>query len=130
MNANAVFVYGTLRRGGSNHFRMAGSDFFGSGRIHGRIYRVDWYPVLIRGGDFYVKGELYFVSDENLAALDEFEGIPLDGEIPREYRRVRTSVTFATGETREAWVWEWIGGLTNAQPLEGEDWLAFEPNPS
>ena len=28
-----VFVYGTLRRGGSNHFRMAGAEFIAAGTI-------------------------------------------------------------------------------------------------
>ncbi|MEO8614231.1 MAG: gamma-glutamylcyclotransferase family protein, partial [Luteolibacter sp.] len=42
-----VFVYGTLRRGGSNHFRMDGAEFITAGRIAGRMYKIDWYPGLV-----------------------------------------------------------------------------------
>lgn len=130
MSANPVFVYGTLRKGGSNHFRMEGSAFLGAGRISGRMYRIDWYPALVCGGEGFVKGELYLVNDKLLAALDAFEGITPDSEKPREYRRVKTRVFLESGESPDAWVWEWSGGLGAVQPLDGEDWLAYEPNPT
>ncbi len=130
MNPQAVFVYGTLRKGGSNHFRMAGAEFAGSGKISGKMVRIDWYPALVPGADSFVRGELYLVSDETLGALDRFEGITPDATEPREYRRVKVPVFLESGETNDAWVWEWIGSLENVEPIEGEDWLAFEPNPS
>ena len=130
MNPQAVFVYGTLRKGGSNHFRMAGTEFVGSGKISGKMFRIDWYPALVPGGESFVRGELYLVSDETLGALDRFEGITPDATEPREYRRVKVPVSLESGEMKDAWVWEWIGSLENVEPIEGEDWLAFEPNPS
>lgn len=130
MNTQAVFVYGTLRKGGSNHFRMVGTDFVGEAKISGRMYRIDWYPALLCGGENSVKGELYWVSDGTLDDLDCFEGITADASEPREYRRVKTIVTLANGGTQDAWVWEWTGDVSGALPLDGEDWLAYEPNPS
>jgi len=130
MSAAPVFVYGTLRKGGSNHFRMEAPEFLGAGRISGKMYRIDWYPALVCGGEGSVKGELYLVSEKTLAALDHFEGITPDADELREYRRVKSKVTLDSGETHEAWVWEWAGGLGNAQQLDGDDWLAYEPNPS
>lgn len=130
MNTQPVFVYGTLRHGGSNHFRMAGTDFVGEGKISGRMYRIDWYPALLCGGETWVKGELYRVSEATLYALDCFEGITSDSPEPREYRRVKVIVNLANSETEEAWVWEWAADVGSAQPLDGEDWLAYEPNPS
>ncbi len=130
MNTNPVFVYGTLRKGGSNHFRMAGADFTGEGKISGWMYRIDWYPALVCGGETFVIGELYRVDDATLVALDRFEGITPDATEPREYRRVKVAVNLSKGETEEAWVWEWAGDLGDAEPLDGEDWLAYEPNPS
>jgi len=129
MNTQSVFVYGTLRRGGSNHFRMEASDFLGSGEISGRMWKIDWYPILICGGDTTVRGELYRVSEDSLESLDEFEGINPDSDKPREYRRVKISVTMDSGGQREAWVWEWAGTTALAEPLDGDDWLAFEPTP-
>lgn len=130
MNAEAVFVYGTLRKGGSNHFRMKGADFMGEGIIAGTIHKIDWYPALVCGGAGKVKGELYRVCGEHLRALDVFEGILPDADEPREYRRVKVEVTLETCAKENAWVWEWIGGLENSVPLEVGDWLKYEPNPS
>ncbi|MBC7980432.1 MAG: gamma-glutamylcyclotransferase [Armatimonadetes bacterium] len=130
MKRNAVFVYGTLRKGGSNHFRMAGCEGLGRGKIFGKMYRIDWYPALVCGGGSGVRGEVYEVSDEDLRALDFFEGITKDAAEPREYRRVKTTVYLEGGGSLQAWVWEWIGDLSGSQPLDGEDWLPFEPNPS
>lgn len=130
MNAQPVFVYGTLRKGGSNHSRMGASAFLGAGRISGKMYRIDWYPALVCGGDTSVKGELYLVGEGDLAALDAFEGITPEAEEQREYHRVKAQVTLESGETHDAWVWEWAGGVGGAQPLDGDDWLAYEPNPT
>jgi gamma-glutamylcyclotransferase (GGCT)/AIG2-like uncharacterized protein YtfP len=130
MNAEPVFVYGTLRRGGSNHFRMDGAEFVGPGTIAGRIYKIDWYPALVLGGENSVKGELYRVCAEHLRALDVFEGIvPGEGE-SREYRRVKVQVSLDSVKKESAWVWEWIGDTSSAVALDTGDWLAYEPNPS
>ncbi|MFD2255958.1 gamma-glutamylcyclotransferase [Luteolibacter algae] len=131
MNPEHVFVYGTLRRGGSNHFRMNGADFIGSGRVAGKIHKIDWYPALVCGGDQSVRGELYRIkSTAHLKALDDFEGITSDAEEPREYRRIKVETMLDSGAIQEAWVWEWIGDLCDSTPLEGDDWLDYEPNPS
>lgn len=130
MNAEPVFVYGTLRRGGSNHFRMANAEFLGTGTIAGTIHRIDWYPALVCGGAGEVKGELYRVCEDHLRALDVFEGIVPDEGEPREYRRVKVEVTLDPGEKESAWVWEWIGSLDGTEALVIGDWLNYEPNPS
>lgn len=122
-----VFVYGTLRRGGSNHFRMAGAEFIAAGTISGRMYRIDWYPglVLDSAGD-EISGEVYAVGPEQLAALDAFEGLSA-GEIQgSEYRRVLTTVVQQDSQTRTAWVWEWLGATEESQRVADGDWLKQE----
>ena len=122
-----VFVYGTLRRGGSNHFRLAGAEFVTAGTIAGRMYRIDWYPgiVLDAAGD-EIQGEVYAVDPELLAALDVFEGLSA-GEIEgSEYRRVRTTVMRQDSQTLSAWVWEWLGITDETQRLTDGDWLKEE----
>jgi gamma-glutamylcyclotransferase (GGCT)/AIG2-like uncharacterized protein YtfP len=120
-----VFVYGTLRRGGSNHFRMDGAEFVGVGRIVGRMYRIDWYPglVLDESGDD-ILGEVYSVDLEMLGNLDSFENVSADDPEGSEYRRVKTNVSLPTAETLSAWVWEWLGAMDESQRLPGGDWLA------
>jgi len=125
-NREHVFVYGTLRRGGSNHFRMAGSEPVTPGTVRGKMYRISWYPGLVLGPEGQVAGEVYAVGDEQLRALDEFEGVSADEE-GSEYRRVKTVVTAPDGSTVEAWVWEWIGLVDEARVVGQGDWLLAEP---
>jgi len=124
-NREFVFVYGTLRRGGSNHFRMDGAEFITEGRISGKLYRISWYPglVLDAAGDDIV-GEVYSVDLEMLGNLDAFEGVSAGETEDSGYRRVRTTVTRADGEILSAWVWEWLGAVDERQRLGHGDWLA------
>jgi len=122
-----VFVYGTLRRGGSNHFRLAGAEFVTAGTITGRMYRIDWYPglVLDDAGD-EIHGEVYLVDPEQLAALDLFEGLSAGEITGSEYRRVPTIVVCQDSQTLTAWVWEWCGIVDETQRLADGDWLKNE----
>jgi gamma-glutamylcyclotransferase (GGCT)/AIG2-like uncharacterized protein YtfP len=111
-----VFVYGTLRRGGSNHFRMAGAEFVAAGTVRGRLYRIDWYPGLIADenvGD--VVGEIYQLSAGMLPGLDDYEG----PEYRRAMMEVRTDRT-----TIQAWVWLWTGAVDENRRIACGDWMA------
>lgn len=122
-----VFVYGTLRRGGSNHFRMGGADPVADGVVRGKIYHIAWYPGLVLGHEGEVKGEIHAVEPAHLAELDAFEGLSA-GEIGgSEYRRVKTTVFRADGGTTQAWVWEWIGPFDEGRLVAEGDWFAVEP---
>jgi gamma-glutamylcyclotransferase (GGCT)/AIG2-like uncharacterized protein YtfP len=126
-NRERVFVYGTLRHGGSNHFRMAGSELVTPGTVSGKIYRISWYPGLVLGPVGEVCGEVYAVGEEQLRALDQFEGVSA-GEIEgSEYRRVKAAVTAPDGSTVEAWVWEWVGLVDEARVVREGDWLLVKP---
>lgn len=122
-----VFVYGTLRRGGSNHFRMAGAQFVAAGTITGHMYRIDWYPGLVLdGAGAEIHGEVYSVTGDQLSALDIFEGLSA-GEIEgSEYRRVETTVVQQDSQTLSAWVWEWLGIVDESQRINDGDWLKTE----
>lgn len=122
-----VFVYGTLRRGGSNHYRMFGADLVGEGVVEGAIYRIDWYPGLILGGEGWVIGEVYAVDAAQLLELDAFEGVSAGEVEGSEYRRVKAEVQRRGGGTVEAWVWEWIGPVDDSRRVAEGDWLLVEP---
>jgi gamma-glutamylcyclotransferase (GGCT)/AIG2-like uncharacterized protein YtfP len=116
-----VFVYGTLRRGASNHFRMADSRFVAEGKVRGKLYRIDWYPgIVVDENAGPVVGEIFMANAETIAALDEFEG--------NGYRRVRASVDVTddagTSSVIKAWMWEWIGDPDQAQCIASGDWMA------
>ncbi len=122
-----VFVYGTLRGGGSNHFRMKGAELITTGTVAGRLYRIDWYPGLVlddAGGEIH--GEVYSVTPEQLSDLDIFEGLSAGEMEGSEYRRVPTTVVRTDSQTLTAWVWEWLGSVDDSQRVADGDWLKEE----
>jgi gamma-glutamylcyclotransferase (GGCT)/AIG2-like uncharacterized protein YtfP len=74
-----LFVYGTLKRGCSNHHHLAGQQFVGAARTTPgyRLYDLGGYPGIVAQPDDRegVIGEVWTVDDEALHALDEFEGV-------------------------------------------------------
>lgn len=111
-----VFVYGTLRAGGTQHARMENSPLLGSGCTPGRLYRVDWFPALLtHPAGIPIFGEVYLIDGETLARLDEFEG--------SEYRRVSRKITMDGGMQTEAWLWEWSSPVAGLEEISGGDWL-------
>jgi gamma-glutamylcyclotransferase (GGCT)/AIG2-like uncharacterized protein YtfP len=128
-NGELVFVYGTLRRGGSNAFRMDGAEFVASGKVTGRLYAISWYPGLVlgRGPEETVDGDVFRVGPSQLAALDEFEGISANEIEGAEYRRVRTEVTTKDNEVLLAWSYEWKGPVDETKRIRSGDWLQVEP---
>jgi gamma-glutamylcyclotransferase (GGCT)/AIG2-like uncharacterized protein YtfP len=124
--ATLVFVYGTLRREGSNHFRMERGRFVGQARVRGRLYRIDWYPGLVLdSGGGWIHGELFAVDAGLLAALDAFEGIAAGEDSGSEYRRIQVVADSDSGAV-SAWAWEWVGAVDETRRLPGGDWIAVE----
>ena len=76
---NTIFVYGTLKRGGSNHLFLRGQKFLGDARtIPGfTLYSLGDYPGMVRapGDTAGVTGEIWSVDDDCLAELDRLEGL-------------------------------------------------------
>ena len=114
-----VFVYGTLRKGSSNHFRLGKAPLRGRAWILGRLYRIDWYPGLrLDGEGVPVRGELYEIERELLRELDAFEG--------SEYERLKATVHAEDGETLYAWLYEYRGEVDPRTELLPADWQRFE----
>lgn len=111
-----VFVYGTLRRGASNAWRMADAEFVGSGSVRGTLYHIDWYPgMVLDDAAGAVRGEVFRVNDALLESLNEYEG--------DEYRRVMAMVTLDGGQRLDAVVWVYRGDPANFPPIASGDWL-------
>lgn len=111
-----VFVYGTLKRGQSNHHALGGADFLGRARLHGAaVHDLGRYPmaVLTPGRPGVIHGELYQVDAASLARLDQLEGYP------HLYDRQR--VCLSNG--REAWIY--VGSPEQVEgcgPVPYGDW--------
>lgn len=76
----AIFVYGTLKRGGTNHHYLSGQEFVAKARtIAGyTLYQPADYPGLVSESDDTagVEGEIWHVTSGCLQKLDALEGIP------------------------------------------------------
>jgi gamma-glutamylaminecyclotransferase len=73
-----IFVYGTLKRGGSNHRQLAGQRFVSSAstRPGYKLYLLAGYPGLVavdRDGRS-IEGEIWEVDPACLARVDKLEG--------------------------------------------------------
>ena len=112
-----LFVYGTLKRGCRNHGAMRGAEFVGEAWTTPGYLLVNCgsYPGLVRAGNqqagMAIHGELYLVSEEKLAELDRFEGVPL------EY--VRETIGLADGSEAETYFYALpVAGLK----MLGDEW--------
>ncbi|MDP7575109.1 MAG: gamma-glutamylcyclotransferase family protein, partial [Phycisphaerales bacterium] len=96
-----VFVYGTLRSGCRNRTihlpscesieAVAAPEF--TLRTLGR------FPMVHRGGDTAIRGEVLALGDDELAAVDRLEGHP------DWYQREVIEVQLAGGGTAQAWIY-------------------------
>jgi gamma-glutamylcyclotransferase (GGCT)/AIG2-like uncharacterized protein YtfP len=122
-----VFVYGTLRRGAARDARRfySGAEFVAEARVRGRLFDFGPYPGLrldARAG--WVCGEIFAVTAEALAGLDDWEGVSPGGE-DGEYRRVRVEVERDGGEPEASWVYEAREECCSGRPvIASGDWLA------
>ena len=115
---NTIFVYGTLRPGASNSWRMRGAKYLGESQVAARLYRISWYPALRldKSEANWVHGAIYEVNDELLRELDLYEG--------EDYRRVRTLVkTMQTSLNIQ--LWEYATSPNQGEWIQSGDWLKY-----
>lgn len=125
-----VFVYGTLRRGGSNDITRLTprATFLGEATVCGTLYDLGAYPGIAlhladvrEPGDFSVHGEVYAISPELEIQLDEIEGL-----LPKpngEYEKREISVSVG-GQELECLVYEINSEyLKNATRIVHGDWM-------
>ncbi|WP_428000268.1 gamma-glutamylcyclotransferase family protein [Acidovorax sp.] len=118
-----VFVYGTLRQGGTNDITrlQPAPRFVGISRTAGTLYHLGAYPGLVLGGTLDVVGEVYAIAPALERRLDEIEEI--HGRPDDEYfRRERTLQV--DGRPVDCLVYEINPGrVTSAARIESGDWM-------
>ena len=72
-----VFVYGTLRRGGTNDINRLSPPprFLGTAQVAGHLFSLGAYPGIQLGAGGMVVGEVYAIASELEGVLDEIEGL-------------------------------------------------------
>jgi gamma-glutamylcyclotransferase (GGCT)/AIG2-like uncharacterized protein YtfP len=115
----SVFVYGTLKRGGSNYSWLAGQHFAGTARTAPgfRLYSLGSYPGMVADptDTAGVEGELWLVDGDCLRRLDELEGV--DEGL---YRREPIALAEPPGHPRVE-TYLYARTLAGARPL-GSNW--------
>jgi len=120
-----VFVYGTLRKGQRNDINLYQPQplYIGSAGVKGQLYNRGWYPGMRLGGEQSVLGEVYQVSAQLLAQLDELEEV---APVPSgEYQRIQIKVECA-GQQLLCEIYE-LSAHCAAQStvIEEGDWVKF-----
>lgn len=114
-----LFVYGTLRAHGSNHWRMSGAQFLSNATVSGSLFRIDWYPgMIIQAQSNLVHGEIYRCDAPLLQQLDEFEG-------DVEYQRVVTQATMPDGNSINVYAWVYRLPTKKLELIPSGDWLYY-----
>nr|WP_086937620.1 gamma-glutamylcyclotransferase family protein [Thaumasiovibrio occultus] len=110
-----VFVYGSLRQGQVNHYWMEGAEFIGTCQLDPDwvLYDLGPYPA-IRAGKAAAPlvGEVYRITPEILAKLDELE------EYPDLYGREEVATPLGS-----AWVYFYQTEPQGAVEVVSGDWL-------
>ena len=124
---NAVFVYGTLMPGGTNHTCIADLvETAEPAELTADLYDLGPYPAVIEGSG-RTQGWLLRLQDmpEALRRMDQLEDYYGPDHPDNEYERKRVSVCTAQGEIREAYCYYYarVGELrSSAVPLPGGIW--------
>ena len=112
-----LFVYGTLKKGGSRHRLLArpGIRCVGHGQTRGRLYSLpgrDYPAAVCDDGPSHVQGEIYEIEDryaqQYLGDLDLEEGVD-EGLYARVLREIA-----AAGKTVNAWVYTYQQAVNEA----------------
>ncbi|MEO5670767.1 MAG: gamma-glutamylcyclotransferase family protein [Ramlibacter sp.] len=124
-----VFVYGTLRRGGSNDINrlLPPPRYVGMGAVKGKLYHIDWYPGLTLGGEEAVTviGEVYEIAPELETLLDKIEDI-VPGEASEYFKR--QLAIEVRGRPLQCLVYEINPERVRGKQTIGHgDWILFHP---
>ena len=118
-----LFVYGSLKRGFSNHAYLDGQQFLGEGTTppNYRVFDCGGYPGAIEAvgsgpGGYIIRGELWDIGQACLERIDWLEGI--DSGL---YVRGSCWVWTEDGANREAIIYLYAGLVDDLEET-GPDW--------
>jgi gamma-glutamylcyclotransferase (GGCT)/AIG2-like uncharacterized protein YtfP len=123
LQAQLVFVYGTLRRGDDNDITLLAPapQFIGDASIAGTMYHLGAYPGVRLGGSGRIVGEVYSVTKQLKKKLDAIES-----EYPaqRDEYAKRTIQVQVLGAMRDCFVYEINPAYIEGKPvIASGDWV-------
>lgn len=117
-NTNPCFVYGTLMRGERAEVLLTGARYVGDAALRDyAVYDLGPFPGILPCEGGKAVGELWYVDEATLRALDRYEG---EGTL---YRRERVTVETESGGT-EAYAYVYMLPVSG-RPVRGR-WHAAD----
>ena len=98
---HTIFVYGTLKKGFSNHYLLEGSEWVGAAKtLEKYSLYASGIPFVFKGEAVsHIYGELYRVDELTLKIIDRLEGHP------EWYWREKDQFETKEGRTVTAWLY-------------------------
>lgn len=127
-----LFVYGTLRRGGSaplSHILGEHANLVSLGVFQGKLYDLGEYPGVIPSSNpaDVVIGEIYALRKDNpiLAILDEYEGYYPDQPEQSLYLRQVAPISLGPNKSLKAWIYIYNCPVTGYKEISTGDYLHY-----
>jgi len=115
---HTVAVYGTLKRGYSNHHLLDKACYIGSDTLTSlTLYDLGPYPGALPKPSDGVEVEVYAVNSLLLATLDELEGYDPEATKTSLYLRKRMQTCHG-----QAWVYLYNRPVSNRQRIDSGHW--------
>ena len=124
LTVHELFIYGTLMPGLRLEAEMQGAERLGTARVPGRLVDVGRYPGLLHG-DGQVSGEVYRVSDAQLAHLDEVEEMVPGDRGASQYWRERVTVQEGVLAGQQVWTYVYNLPVQGLTPIAHGDYRRY-----
>lgn len=125
-----LFVYGTLRQGGSNDIArlLPSATRIAAARMRGRLFDLGPYPALVADASAaWVEGEIYDIPQHGWSVLDALEDVAGATDPQGEYFRVPGQACDTHGRLFECQVYVANPAVLRLdRPIVGGDWIDYE----
>ncbi len=119
-----LFIYGTLMPGLRLQAEMQGAERLGPARVPGRLVDVGRYPGLLHG-EGTVTGEVYRVSDAQLARLDQVEDMVPGDRAASQYWREQVTVQGGALAGQPVWTYVYNRPVDGLVPIAHGDYRRY-----
>ncbi len=119
-----LFIYGTLMPGLRLQAEMRGAERLGTACVPGRLVDVGRYPGLVHG-EGRVAGEVYRVTDAQLARLDQVEDMVPGDRTASQYWRERVTVLEGPLAGQQVWTYVYNRPADGLTPIAHGDYRRY-----
>ncbi len=119
-----LFIYGTLMPGLRLQAEMRGAERLGTACVPGRLVDVGRYPGLVHG-EGRVAGEVYRVTDAQLARLDQVEDMVPGDRTASQYWRERVTVLEGPLAGQQVWTYVYNRPVDGITPIADGDYRRY-----